>query len=119
MVNRAGHEGACLQAQAAICAERAGRFDAFSDALFDDGPKDPAGLVALAATLGLDASAFRACLESPQSRRRLDADVAAAIAHGVSGTPTIVVNGTKHTGRLSPDDLGCLARLRPAAPATL
>jgi uncharacterized membrane protein len=114
MMQHAGHAGACLQARAAICAEGAGHQESFADALFAGGPKDEAGLLALASSQGLDADAFASCLRATETRARLDADVAAAMAAGVRGTPTMIVNGVKQAGSLSAADQACLASLEVA-----
>lgn len=111
MMTRPGHAGACFQARAAICAGAAGRYDELADALFDGGPSEEAGLVELAGTLGFEPGSFAACLASADTRRTLDAEVAAAMADGVQGTPTLIVNGAKHPGRLTPADLACLSKL--------
>lgn len=116
MMKRAGHAGACLQARAAICAGAAGRYDEFADALFEGGAHEETGLLALASSLGIEPGPFASCLASADTRRRLDEDVAAAMADGVQGTPTLIVNGVKHAGRLTPADLACLSSLRAPEP---
>jgi predicted DsbA family dithiol-disulfide isomerase len=54
----------------------------------------------IAERVGLDLAAFRECLAAPATRRRVQADVAAGIAVGVRATPTWVVNGVPHAGKL-------------------
>lgn len=108
MPQRTAHAGACLQARAAICAGRAGRYDDFSDRLFDGGPSDAEGLVELASLLGLDRENFGECLRSDESSRELQASIDAAIADEVRATPTVFVSGQRHVGRLSESELRCL-----------
>ena len=109
-VKQSRHPGACLQARAAICAGTQGRYDEFSDHVFDDAPVNHADLVALAVSLRLHGDRFESCLWSEGTTRQLTEDIAAAIAAGVRGTPTLFVNGRRHAGQLSNADLICLAR---------
>ena len=107
-VTQGGRQGACLQARAAICAETLGRYDEFSDKLFDDGPRDEAGLLALATSLGLDPSRFGSCLDSDDARHTLQAEMAAAKADGIYALPTLVVGDLRHVGALTNGDRACL-----------
>jgi protein-disulfide isomerase len=100
-LTRPFHLGACELARAGICAEAQGqgRFEAMDDALFAN-QKANRPLDRLVADLGLDAARFGECLRAPSTQRRLQADVAAGLAVGVRATPTWVVNGVAHTGKL-------------------
>ncbi|MBI4361457.1 DsbA family protein [Candidatus Micrarchaeota archaeon] len=83
------HENSDWAAKAAFCADEQNAFWPMHDALFDAQPNhDRENLVALADGLGLDVSAFNACLDSPRVQQRLDADVSAGKAAGIYGTPT-------------------------------
>jgi 2-hydroxychromene-2-carboxylate isomerase len=55
-------------------------------------------VVAMADLLSLDHARFVADLGSAEARSAVDASSAAAMAAGVTGTPTIVVNGTAVDG---------------------
>jgi protein-disulfide isomerase len=101
-VKRTIHPSACSLARAGICAEEQGRFAEMDDALFGN-QREGAPLEALAARLGLDGERFRACLASPATGSRLAADVSDAIRAGVRATPSYVVAGKVHAGRLPPD----------------
>jgi uncharacterized membrane protein/predicted DsbA family dithiol-disulfide isomerase len=108
------HVGACLQARAAICAAAQQREAAFTDEAFEGSTRDRSGLVELAVSLGLDRGRFETCLDSVETAKRLQEDIHAAIGDEVRGTPTLFINGQRHVGVLSPEDLGCLAaRLGP------
>lgn len=96
------HPSACTLARAGICAEAQGRLAEMEDALFAN-QRDRAPVEALASRLGLDLERFRACLSSPETERRLAADVAAGVRDGVRATPSYVVGGTVHAGRLPPE----------------
>jgi 2-hydroxychromene-2-carboxylate isomerase len=50
-------------------------------------------LVALADLVGLDHDRFVADLGSAEAKAAVDASSAAAVAGGVTGTPTVIVNG--------------------------
>ena len=102
------HVGSCLQARAAICAGEQGLYDDYSDRLFAEGPSDESALRRLAVSLGLDLSRFEACLASEKTAEALQADIEAAIAAGIEGTPSILVNGTLRLGGLPPEELSCL-----------
>jgi uncharacterized membrane protein/protein-disulfide isomerase len=101
-VKRQVHPSACALARASICAEAQGRLDEMEDALFANQRARPSVEV-LASRLGLDFERFRACLSSPETERRLAADVAAGVRDGVRATPSYVVGGTVHAGRLPPE----------------
>jgi protein-disulfide isomerase len=107
-VRRSRHQGACLQARAAICADAQGRVLEYSDRLFEAGPTETRGLVALAEAMGMDAARFGACLESDETTRALYRDVNTAIAENVRGTPTLFLNGRPLVGVPTPEDIRCL-----------
>lgn len=107
-VSRTRHPGACLQARAAMCAGRQGRYDDFSDQLFERGSIGREELIGLATLLGLDRDAFTACLASPESEAWLAEDVRAAASQGVRGTPTTFVVGVRRVGPLRRSELQCI-----------
>lgn len=101
-VTRAIHPGACTLALAGICAEEQGKLEPMDDAIFrNQAAKRP--LERLAAEVGLDLGRFRECLAAPSTARRLQADISAALGVGIRATPTYVVNGVAHAGRLTAD----------------
>lgn len=109
-VTRKGHPGSCLQARAAICSEALGGPAAFSDRLFEGGPREGSELATLAVSLGIDRDRFEGCLRSADTAKRLDEDIAAGRRAGVGATPTVFVEGTRHVGVLKASDLGCLMK---------
>ena len=58
------HAGACLQARAALCAGEQGRYEDYSDRLFDERPADESAVRRLATSLELDVPRFEVCLAS-------------------------------------------------------
>lgn len=93
------HPLACALARAAICAEVQGRFAEMDDALFRN-QQQGLPVETIAGRLGLDMERFRACLASPETERRLAADIAAALRDRIGATPTFVVRGIAVAGRL-------------------
>lgn len=99
VIKRPMHQRACEYARAAICAEGQGHFDAMDDALFQN-QRGKRPVEELARGLGLDLPRFLACLGAPETAQRLQADIAAAMQDGVKATPTYVVAGVQHAGKL-------------------
>jgi len=89
-------------ALAAACAHDQGRFWAYHDALFDrqhqlasDGNT---ALLALAGELNLHEERFATCVAESRQQEDITSDVAAGRAAGVSGTPTVFINGRMIAG---------------------
>ena len=111
-VSRTIHASACALAAAAVCAEEQGKLGPMDDALFRN-QKANRPLDELVREVGLDPVRYEECFRSPATRRRIEADVTAALAVGVRATPTFVVNGVPFSGaRLTAAELP-----PPAAPA--
>jgi len=99
LLKRQMHPGACGLAAAAICAEEQGKLEPMSDALFRN-QKQKLPLDELARQVGVEPKAFQACLAAPSTERRLRQDIDAGIAIGIKATPTYVLNGVAHSGKL-------------------
>ena len=90
------HKNAHLAAQAAVEAQRQGKFWEYHDALFADIKKlRPADLKAHAKALKLDQKAFDEAIDKQTHRAAVDADLKQGGQVGVQGTPTVFVNGRK------------------------
>lgn len=94
-----------VAARAAWAAERQGRFwDMWATLYANQALHENAGafttdrVVAMADLLGLDHERFVADLGSAEAKAAVDASSAAAVAAGITGTPSIVVNGTLVNG---------------------
>jgi len=98
------HPEAFGSAQAAYCAGEQRRFWEFHDALFAAKDLSVEARDQIAARVGLDASRFRACLNSNASRAAIMVDVRKAKQLGFSGTPTFIINGRVHQGEIRYDD---------------
>jgi protein-disulfide isomerase len=91
-------------ARAAIAAQAQGKFWEMHHLLFANGPHlEDADLEGYAGVLGLDVTRFRADLQGPATKARLDADRKLADDLGVKGTPTLFVNGREYDSKV---DLG-------------
>ena len=93
------HKQAEPAAIASICADEQGQFWDYHDYLFaaqhDLG--EPL-YVSTAKLLKLDMEKFEQCRKADSTRKKLDADMQAAEANAVGGTPTIFVNGQLFPG---------------------
>ena len=93
------HPNARPAAEASACAEVQGKFWEYHDRLFANPTKlSDADLKTHAAALGLDAAKFNACVDNHQQKPGVDADMAAAEAVGVTGTPAFFINGRSIEG---------------------
>jgi protein-disulfide isomerase len=90
-------------ANASMCAGEQERFWDYHDMLFAnwDGENQNAfsdkRLVAFAETLGLDLDAFNKCFQANTYKDAIESDIAAGKMKGVTGTPSVFVNGEQLT----------------------
>jgi NhaA family Na+:H+ antiporter len=97
--NERANPGADLAARAAEAAARQGRFFEMHDRIFDhELPVGRAELIELARAIGLDVERFARDLGAAEVRARVDDDVASGRANGVTGTPTLFVDGVRYDG---------------------
>jgi predicted DsbA family dithiol-disulfide isomerase len=93
------HPHARGAAEAAACADEQGQFWAYHDKLFENnralGKQD---LLRYASDAGLDAARFQACFDERRFKDKVEADLQAARAAGISSTPAFVVNGILLSG---------------------
>jgi len=83
-------------AEGAACADRQDGFWRYHDLAFDrQGGLSRDSAAQLAAELGIDVEAFRACLDSAFPRERVARSEAQARRLGLSATPTIFLNGRR------------------------
>jgi len=86
-------------ANASMCAAEQGRFWDYHDMLFANWNGENAGaysdkrLVAFAESLGLDMQKFSACFEANRYKDQIEKDRADGTKAGVTGTPSVFVNG--------------------------
>lgn len=90
------HENAYRAALAANAANAQGKFFEYTEILYQNQAKlDDASLVAYAAQIGLDAKRFEDDLKDKKFASEVDRDIADGKTLGITGTPTIFVNGTR------------------------
>lgn len=104
------HPDARPAAEAAECAGRQGKFFPFHDALFASsawiGTGDtPGALAKVAAQVGLNQSAYAACMAARQGKAAVDAGLREGERVGVNGTPTLYVNGYLVPDPYDPQDI--------------
>lgn len=93
------HENAFRSALAANAAHRQGKFFEYSALLYaNQTALDDASLFGYATKLGLDLTKFKADMADPKNAEEIRKDIADGRSYGVSGTPTIYINGVKHHG---------------------
>lgn len=93
------HANAMRAAEAARCAADQNQFWPMRDLLSANADKlAEADIYGYAASLKLDAAAFRACLSSGKHKQDISADLKEASTVGISGTPSFVVGKTTAEG---------------------
>jgi protein-disulfide isomerase len=93
------HPRAEKAAEAALCAHAQGHFWEMHDSLFAH--QEDLGVDALkarAAEMKLNTATFNACLDSGKEATAINADIADGAKAGVTGTPTLFINGRKVVG---------------------
>ena len=115
-VKSAGHQYACLAAQASECAAEQGRFWEYHDLLFDNQSLlDRDSLIGYAERVGIARDTFLACLASEAPRQAIARDVAEGMRLGIESTPTFFLNGRTITGAPRADKLNYVIQLERAA----
>ena len=90
------HPNAFQAALAANAANRQGKFFEYIEVLYNNqSALDPASLKKYAADLGLNVALFEIDLSNEKAAAEVRKDIADGIRYGVSGTPTVFVNGVK------------------------
>lgn len=110
-VKKKFHDTACGAAYAGVCAEKEGKFWEMHDKMFENstaltGPN----LVKWAGELGMDGSSFEACMGSPETKARVEADLKLGSDVGLKGTPLLVINGRLVSGAVSEERLKAVVR---------
>lgn len=93
------HSFARKAATAALAADEQGKYWEFGQKLFEARNLNDEKIQEIAKELKLDLPRFNEKLKDPSIQRTIDRDVADARDHGVTGTPTIFVNGKEVNDR--------------------
>jgi protein-disulfide isomerase len=96
------HKMAEPSARAALAAGEQGKFWEFHDKLFAEKKLSRSSINKIARSLELDLEKFQEDMNSPVIRAKIKKDLEDASKAGVTGTPTIFINGRKLVQR-SPD----------------
>jgi NhaA family Na+:H+ antiporter len=96
--NEKAHPGATFIARATEAAARQSRFWDMHDWLFDNPPPSERQVLDYARTLSIDTDLFQRDLASSEVRERVESDHARGRQNGVTGTPTIFVDGLRYDG---------------------
>jgi NhaA family Na+:H+ antiporter len=97
--NERAHPGATLISRAAEAAAKQGRFWEMHDLLYEqEPPLTQAHVFEFAQMLGLDIERFRRDLEAEEIRNRVEEDLSEGKRNGVTGTPTLFVDGMRYDG---------------------
>jgi protein-disulfide isomerase len=95
----ATHPFALDAAEAAACAATEDRFWAMHDLLYDEQDRlDPIGLTEKARRIGLDETAFKACMDLDVMLSQIRLDAGEGVTLGASGTPTLLVGTVDESG---------------------
>lgn len=86
-------------ALASMAANEQGKFWEYHDRLFAESKIIQTSIDKIAADLGLDMDRFKKDMKSPRLQQIVAGDVKDAGSLGVTGTPTIFINGRKLTQR--------------------
>jgi NhaA family Na+:H+ antiporter len=97
--NERAHPGAELLSIGAEAAARQGRYWEMHDALYGrEPPIDESALLEIAAALGLDMERFERDRSDSGLKERVEEDLADGRRNGVTGTPTIFIDGVRYDG---------------------
>jgi protein-disulfide isomerase len=92
------HTNARLAAEAAVAANKQGKFWAFQDRLWDKQDElSPAVIEKIAKDAGLDVAKFRQDLASDAVKARVQKDRAEGESLGLQATPTLYIDGREYT----------------------
>jgi len=107
-------------AQAAECAGEQQRFWDYAQYLFTHQGGENVGAFAVnnlkrfAGQIGLETTAFNACLDSNRHAAIVQQDKQEGRGRGVEATPTFFINGQRIVGLLSPDQLATFIERQPS-----
>lgn len=93
------HKFADPSARAALAAGEQGKFWEFHDELFKVEKLNDQVIRDTAVKLGLDMSRYEADMNSPAIKQRVSKDLSDAQKAGVTGTPTVFINGQRLKNR--------------------
>ena len=100
------HTNARLAAEAAVAAQKQGKFWQFQDKLWEKSDElTPAEIEKAAKDIGLDVAKFRQDMASEPVKARVQKDRSDGAAAGIQATPTLYINGREYTDGRDADSL--------------
>jgi len=100
------HTNARLAAEAAVAAQKQGKFWQFQDKLWDkQDDLTPAEIEKMAKETGLDVTKFRQDMASEPIKAKVQKDRADGAAAGLQATPTLYIDGREYTDARDTDSL--------------
>jgi protein-disulfide isomerase len=93
------HKFADPSARAALAAGEQGKFWEFHDELFKVEKLSDQAIRDVAVKLGLDMGRYEADMNSPAIKQQVNKDISDAQKAGVTGTPTVFINGQRLKNR--------------------
>jgi protein-disulfide isomerase len=100
------HTNARLAAEAAVAAQKQGKFWQFQDKLWEKSDAlTPAEIEKAAKEIGLDVAKFRQDIASEAVKARVQKDRSDGAAAGLQATPTLYINGREYTDGRDSDSL--------------
>jgi predicted DsbA family dithiol-disulfide isomerase/uncharacterized membrane protein len=97
------HQYARDAAHAAVCAEAQHKAEPMADALFATDDLTPSGIDKVAASVGLEPTAFEACVLDPKTDARVERESAMLVPPELEGLPTTYIGGKRLLGVQSPE----------------
>jgi protein-disulfide isomerase len=96
------HSQAALAAEAALAAQRQGKFWQLHDAMYADRTHlSRQTILAMAGTVGLDVKRFQQDWDSPAIKQAVAREQAEGEKIGVDATPTVFIDGQRYNGELN------------------
>jgi protein-disulfide isomerase len=100
------HERAQKAAEASLCAFEQKKFWEMHDSMFlDNNNLEVPALKRKASTLMLNMNEFNSCIDSGRYASAVAADIQEGVKLGVTGTPTVFINGMSFLGAQSASDI--------------
>ena len=100
------HPSARVAAEAAVAAQRQGKFWPFQDKLWENQDSlNPADMEKYAKQVGLDVPKFRADMDDPKVKAHVQKDLVDGKTLGLSSTPTLYIDGREYTDAKDTDSL--------------
>lgn len=92
------HQGSCMLARYTTAAEKQGHFWDLNSKIFETQPADENQVLGLAQSMGIDTDKLKKDANSPETSKKITDDIDQATELGITGTPTMVINGKIYVG---------------------